>query len=120
MNKKWKHGLLKSHAVLICLAHKLEAYAQTLVGELTITDNSQIFDTPCTFDFLIDKFGLLNLVHQSGQQVQLAVTMDRVLLTWKVTQISQGVKMIDQRAEDPVDGAEVPLFGEEGNEKLQP
>ena len=76
-NKKWKCGLLKSCAVLIHLASKLEAYAQMFVWELTITHNAIIFDIPWAIDFLLDKFGLLQLVHQGGQEVQLALKVAR-------------------------------------------
>jgi len=89
--------------VLICLASKLEAYAQMLVGELTVTHNAIIFDIPCAIDFLLNKFGLLKLVHQGGQEVQLAVMMDGGQLAWKETQISWGIKFTDRRTDDPVD-----------------
>ena len=105
---------------MIHCTHKLEAHEQTLVGKLTIiTDNAIIFDIPCAIDFLLDKFGLLKLVHQGGQEVQLAVTIDGKQLAWKVYQISWGVKFTDLRMEDPVDDSSTPLFGAEGIDKLQ-
>jgi len=51
------------------------------------------------------------------QQVQLAATVDGGDLSWNVTQVSAGLKIVDPQAIEPVSGR--PLFGNTGYDKVQ-
>jgi hypothetical protein len=54
---------------------------------------------------------------RGNERVIMAATADGGELSWNLTQMSAGVKIVDCRAKDPVSGEL--LFGETGYEKVQ-
>ena len=74
------------------------------------------FHVPTATQVILNSHGLWNRVLKK-EQMQLAVTVDGGNLSWNVTQVSAGLKMVDPQAIDPINGS--PLFGRTGYNKVQ-
>jgi hypothetical protein len=81
-----------------------------------VTNNSVKFNVPIATQFILDRHGLWGHV-LNKDHVQLAATVDGGSLSWNVTQVSAGVKVVDPRAIEPVSA--MPLFGNSGYDKVQ-
>jgi hypothetical protein len=79
---------------LQCLARKLEAYAMTLF-DVTFTQTSVSFNVEKSLTLLLENYGLWELVEHGSKDVTVAVTMDRAEPSWKVGQVTAGVKITD-------------------------
>ena len=112
---KYQRGLLQSRHKLGRLCRQLETYGQQLIP-YDITGNSVKFDVERAIQFLLEKHSLWGFVRQ-GERVVMAATVDGGELSWNVTQVSAGVKIVDPRAKDPVSGGL--LFGESGHDRVQ-
>ncbi len=58
------------------------------------------FDVPTATTFLLKKYKLWNYVEYK-QNVLLAATVDGGQLAWKLTQISAGIKIVDEKSINP-------------------
>jgi hypothetical protein len=114
-NSKYMRGLFKSRAELGRLSRKLENYATTLLPYV-LTSNAITFDVQIAVKWLLKKYGLWRYVRR-GKMVTTAATVDGGELAWKLTQISAGIKICDEKALDPRTGRL--LFGESGHDGVQ-
>jgi len=114
-NKKYRRGLLYSRHKLTSLCRQLESHGAELLP-FTVSDNAVKFDVRTATQFILNSHGLWNKV-LNKEHVQLAATVDGGDLSWNITQVSAGLKMVDPRALDPINGT--PLFGNTGYDKVQ-
>lgn len=113
--KKYRRGLLSSRHKLTRLCRQLESHGAQLLP-YQVTNNSVKFNVPIATQFILDRHGLWGHV-LNKDHVQLAATVDGGSLSWNVTQVSAGVKVVDPRAIEPVSA--MPLFGNSGYDKVQ-
>ena len=114
-NKKYRRGLFHSRHKLSRICRQLESHGANLLP-YTVTENAVKFDVKAASKFLLDRHGLWDLV-LNKEQVRLAATVDGGELSWNVTQVSAGIKIVDDRALDPLSG--LPLFGHSGHDRIQ-
>ena len=76
------------------LQKKLKAYAKTLV-DVTFMQTSVSFSIEQSLTLLLNNYGLWELVENGGEDITVAVTMDGAELSWKVGQVTAGVKITD-------------------------
>ena len=76
------------------LQKKLKAYAKTLV-DVTFMQTSVSFSIEQSLTLLLNNYGLWELVENGVEDITVAVTMDGAELSWKVGQVTAGVKITD-------------------------
>jgi hypothetical protein len=114
-NQKYRRGLFYSRHKLSRLCRQLEAHASEMLP-YSVTENSVKFDVTAATKFILSRYGLWDLVINKDA-VKLASTVDGGDLSWNVTQVSAGLKVIDSRAIEPISGRL--LFGDSGHDKVQ-
>lgn len=62
---------------------------------LTLTETSVMFDVKKTLMLLLKSYGLWDVVEHGGKDVTIAVTVDGAELSWKVGQVTTGIKIMD-------------------------
>lgn len=113
--QKYRRGLFHSRHKLTRLCRQLESHGAELLP-YHVTNNSVKFDVCIATQFILDRHGLWCHVLDKDH-VQLAATVDGGSLSWNVTQVSAGVKLVDPRSIEPTTGT--PLFGVSGFDKVQ-
>jgi hypothetical protein len=93
----------------------LEQHGESILP-FELTSNAIKFDLSAAVKFLLQKYGLWDLV-AGKENVLVAATVDGGELAWKLTQVSAGIKICDPQAIDPLIGRL--LFGESGHDNLQ-
>jgi hypothetical protein len=114
-NPRYQRGLFSSRHKLGRLCRKLEAYGESILP-YRIAENSVKFDMKVAVEFLLKKHGLWDYV-VSGEHTTVAATCDGGEITWSLSHVSAGIKIVDSRAKDPSNGE--PLFGLSGHDKVQ-
>ncbi len=112
---KYKKGLFYNRMELSRLSRLLEQHGESILP-FELTSNAIKFDLRAAVKFLLQKYGLWDLVAEK-ENVLVAATVDGGELAWKLTQVSAGIKICDPRAIDPLTGRL--LFGESGHDNLQ-
>jgi hypothetical protein len=97
--KKYRRGIIKERTKLSRIARELESYDRALLP-YELTSTSVRFDIKKATTYLLKKFKLWEHVINQ-ENVLLAVTVDGGQLAWKLTQISAGIKIVDERSVDP-------------------
>jgi len=114
-NQRYRRGLLSSRHKLGRLCRQLESYGAGILP-YTITENSVKFNVRVAVEFLLKKHGLWEHV-MSGNRTTVAATCDGGEITWSLSHVSAGIKIVDSRSKNPVTGE--PLFGLSGHDKVQ-
>jgi len=53
-----------------------------------------------TVQFILQRYGLWELVESGGQEVNFAASMDGAELSWKVSQVMAGIKLTNAQTKD--------------------
>jgi hypothetical protein len=81
------------------IARELEIYGRNVLP-YDLTKTSVRFNIKKATTYLLKKFELWDHV-KGHEKVLLAATVDGGQLAWKLTQISAGIKMVDERSINP-------------------
>jgi uncharacterized protein CbrC (UPF0167 family) len=114
-NEKYRRGLFASRHKLGRLCRQLETFGQNILP-YQIFSNSVKFNVERAVQFLLERHGLWQAV-LSEERVLLAATVDGGELSWNLSHVSAGVKIVDPNAKDPVSNEL--LFGESGHDRVQ-
>lgn len=112
---KYMRGLFRSRQELSRLSRKLEQHAEQFLP-YQLTSNSVSFEVRPAVKFILERFGLWRCVEEEDI-VTVAATVDGGDLAWKLTQVSGGIKICDEKAVNPLTGEK--LFGECGTKLVQ-
>jgi hypothetical protein len=99
---------------------KLNSYLNDVIPiQLEPTRETGNFDYRLYLDFLLQRFGLLELMNDPSttEPVQVAVTFDGGKVSRFLGHVTGGFKLVDKRCINPKSGAL--LFGENGSENVQ-
>jgi hypothetical protein len=96
---KYRRGIIQERTKLSRIARELEIYGKNFLP-YDLTKTSVRFDIKKATTYLLKKFELWDHV-KGHEKVLLAATVDGGQLAWKLTQISAGVKMVDERSINP-------------------
>ena len=100
------------HALNCCLAEKIPIH-------LMQDRETGFFDYRCYTDYILEKFGLLDIIDNPAttDPVMVAVTFDGGSVSRFLGHVTGGFKLVDKRCQNPKTGEF--LFGESGNVKVQ-
>ena len=85
---------MKSPHVLIHDAQKLEAHTMQTIP-VTFTHTSVSYGIKPTVQFILERYGLWKIVEHGGEEVIFAATIGGAELSWKVSQVTAGIKLTD-------------------------
>ncbi len=92
--KKYRSRIINEQTKLSRVAREMESYGATFLP-YELTKNSVRFDIEKATTYLLKKKSLWDFV-KNKQNVLLAATVDGGQLAWKLTQISAGIKIVDE------------------------
>jgi len=108
-------GLLSSRHKIGTLCRQLKTYGASILP-YTLMENSVKFDLKVAVDFLLKKHGLWEFV-LSSDHTTVAATCDEGEITWSLSHVSAGIKIVDIRSKNPLTGK--PLFGRSSHDRVQ-
>jgi hypothetical protein len=114
-NHRYPRGLLSSRHKIGRLCRQLKAYGAGILP-YTLTENSVKFDLKVAVEFLLKKHSLWEFV-MSSDHATVAATCDEGEITWSLSHVSTGIKIVDIRCKNPLTGK--PLFGTSGHDRVQ-
>jgi hypothetical protein len=100
--KKYRRGLYPSQFKLGRICRQLENYGKDFLP-YELTDYSVKFCVKTAVKFLMEKYGLWERT-MNKEIITMAATVDGGDLAWGLTQVSAGVKLVDQKTRDPTSG----------------
>ena len=105
------NGIFPSSSVVQTCAKALNDHAQQIISFKHGTNNYGEYikfdPTEKLLCMLLDGFHLTNLAVLDGG-VEIAIRLDGTKLSWNLSHVTAGIKIVDKRACDPITGA--PLF----------
>jgi len=114
-NVRYRRGVFASRHKLGRLCRQLESFGQDLLP-YEITSNSVKFNIQHAVKFILERHGLWQAVLMEDRVV-LAATVDGGELSWNLSHVSAGIKIVDPKAKEPLSGDL--LFGESGHDRVQ-
>ena len=97
--QKYRRGIINERTKLTRVAQELESYGRRFLP-YELTKTSVQFNIEIATKYLLKKFKLWGHV-KSKENVLIAATVDGGQLAWKITQISAGIKIVEERSINP-------------------